>query len=173
MTKLSNCPDCGVELVVHSRARTTRCTECRKEKYRRYAREQYQKAVRSGKVLEYRAKAAAKEAARLNADPRLRLLGSARARAKHKGVACDLVVDDIAIPTVCPILGVPLVKGTYYAPSIDAIDPTGPYTKSNIQVISHKANAMKNNATVEELVAFATWVLTEVAREPKVEECKT
>jgi hypothetical protein len=48
------------------------------------------------------------------------------------------------------------------APSLDKIDPKLGYVPGNIQVISHKANAMKWDATREELRAFAKWVLKEV-----------
>ena len=45
------------------------------------------------------------------------------------------------------------------APSADRIDPRKGYVRGNIQVISMKANAMKANATPEELRSFALWVL--------------
>lgn len=57
----------------------------------------------------------------------------------------------------CPVLGVPLVDGNT---SIDRIDPSKGYVPGNLQIISSKANRMKNNATVEELRRFAEWVLS-------------
>lgn len=64
-------------------------------------------------------------------------------------------------PAVCPILGIALTqRGTnkFNSPSIDRIDPTLGYVPGNIQIISFKANAMKHNATADELKAFAKWI---------------
>ena len=70
---------------------------------------------------------------------------------------------DIIIPEKCPILEVPFVlgsKGDYeYTPTIDRIDNSKGYTKDNIQVISKKANSMKNSASLEELKIFCKNIL--------------
>lgn len=90
---------------------------------------------------------------------------SLRQNAKRKGVPFDLELNDINYPECCPILGIPLVRNTgdksakENSPSVDRIDPSKGYTKDNIQIISAKANVMKNNATKEELLRFAEWVL--------------
>ena len=57
--------------------------------------------------------------------------------------------------------------------SIDAIDPTKGYNPDNIQIISMKANAMKNSASKEELAKFAEWVLSTVVKTPEAYEVKT
>jgi hypothetical protein len=66
-------------------------------------------------------------------------------------------------PTHCPVFGMELRTGAGAfspdAPSADRIDPRKGYVRGNIQVISMKANAMKANATPEELKTFALWVL--------------
>lgn len=82
-------------------------------------------------------------------------------RALKKNVPFDLTEDDIKPPDVCPILGTAFVKGTPYAMSIDRIDPTKGYVKDNIQIISHKANAMKQDASKEELIKFSQWVTSQ------------
>lgn len=43
--------------------------------------------------------------------------------------------------------------------TIDRIVPELGYVKGNIQILSHKANRMKTNATRDELVAFAQWIM--------------
>lgn len=94
-----------------------------------------------------------------------RLLNSARERSRRFGITCSLTLEDIIIPKFCPILGLKLEKGigksTRSSPSLDRIIPTNGYTKDNIQVISMQANTMKSNATIEELLKFANWILNE------------
>lgn len=46
-------------------------------------------------------------------NPKIRMLGGARDRAKQKGLAFDLTVDDFDIPSHCPVLGIELVPGSH------------------------------------------------------------
>jgi hypothetical protein len=80
-----------------------------------------------------------------------KILSRAKSRAVLKGREFSIDESDIHIPDLCPILGVPLIEGTEYAPSIDRIDSTKGYVKGNVQIISKRANVLKNNATAEEL----------------------
>lgn len=75
----------------------------------------------------------------------------AKTRATRKGREFNIEIEDIVIPDLCPVFGVPLVEDTEYAPSIDRIDSSNGYIKGNIQIISRRANLLKNNATIEEL----------------------
>lgn len=99
-------------------------------------------------------------------DIRELLVERAKARARVKNIPFDITKDDIIIPETCPILGIPLyrnVGGKSHSPnsySLDKINPLLGYVKGNIWVISYKANTMKNNATREELISFAKWVLS-------------
>lgn len=92
-------------------------------------------------------------------------LSGMRLKAKARGLEFDLTINDLQFPDTCPVFGFKLERGEgcvkYNSPSVDRIDSTKGYTKDNIQFISHKANAMKNNATQEELEVFARWVLKE------------
>lgn len=81
---------------------------------------------------------------------------SARIRAEKRGLAFDLTVEDIVIPSHCPVLGLPLhvSDGTGFrdhSPTIDRIDNAGGYVRGNIQVISWRANRIKCDATVDEM----------------------
>ena len=91
------------------------------------------------------------------------MLNKARGRAKKYNLDFNLTLEDIVIPEICPILEVPLVigtKGEYeYSPSLDRIDNTKGYIKNNVQVISKKANSMKNSASLEELKTFCKNIL--------------
>lgn len=93
-------------------------------------------------------------------NPQRYLLQMARARAKETGRVFDLKEEDIKIPTVCPALKTPFEYGTPYAASVDRVDPRGGYTADNVQVISRKANLMKQDASGEELREFSLWVLS-------------
>ncbi len=92
------------------------------------------------------------------------LYWSIKYRAKQKGLPFDLELSDIIIPEVCPILGIPIQRNigglsrAQNSLSIDRIIPELGYVKNNIQVISMRANVMKNDASVEELRKFAEWV---------------
>lgn len=106
--------------------------------------------------------------------PERRLLSSARQRARLKRLDFNIDVSDIIIPEICPYLGINLVHNDAAnlaaSCSLDRIDSSKGYVKGNVQVISYKANAMKNNATEEELVRFAKAVLASV-RWDSDEEC--
>lgn len=94
------------------------------------------------------------------------LLTNVKCRARKRGIVFDLEHNDIYIPSLCPALGIPLyfskVGRSDHTPSIDRIDNCKGYTKENIQIISDKANRMKNNASKEELHKFADWIKSNV-----------
>ncbi len=83
------------------------------------------------------------------------MLSDARKRATKMGFEFDLSLDDIEIPECCPVLGLFLQYGegkrTDASPSLDRFDPKKGYTKTNIRVISWRANDLKKNATVDEI----------------------
>lgn len=91
------------------------------------------------------------------------ILHRTKTRAMVKGLEFNIDEDDIVIPEICPILEVPIIVGTKgeyeYSPSIDRIDNSKGYVKDNVQIISKKANSMKNSATPAELVTFCKNIL--------------
>lgn len=101
-------------------------------------------------------------------DPAYFMWRQAKHRAKwdYNDMAFTIDVSDLIIPDTCPYLGItfePLSKTSGY--SLDRIDNTKGYIKGNVQVISRLANIMKNNATEEQLVAFAKGVLAAHTKE--------
>lgn len=95
------------------------------------------------------------------ANPVQVMLTSARKRARRKGLEFTLQVGDVAIPSHCPVLGVPLVRGTEHAPSLDRVDTSLGYTPGNVLVVSNRVNKLKGDASLDELRAiagfYATW----------------
>ena len=83
------------------------------------------------------------------------LLASAKCRAKRQGLAFDLELVDVVIPAVCPVLGIPLERGAGRtspgSPTLDRLDNRAGYVRGNVVVMSHRANAMKRDACLEEL----------------------
>lgn len=92
------------------------------------------------------------------------LLSIARRRAKKKEQEFSIDLSDLVLPDTCPYLGIPI--DSYhpeqdYHPSIDRIDNSKGYIKGNVEVISHRANRLKNDAVAEELLAIALRMIGE------------
>ena len=69
------------------------------------------------------------------------------------------------IPENCPVLGIPLDSSSGdNVPSVDRFDPSKGYTPDNVNVISNRANSLKNNATVEEIEQLYNWVKDQESR---------
>lgn len=81
-------------------------------------------------------------------------------RAKKRGIEFSITSEYLRSiwpsDNRCPVLGIEFNRGKCSvnrdcAASIDRIDPSKGYIEGNVQVISQRANRIKNNATVEEL----------------------
>jgi hypothetical protein len=83
------------------------------------------------------------------------LWAKARKRAREKGLPFDITPSDVLIPRVCPLLNIPLRCGDGVScrnsPTLDRKKPELGYVKSNVWVISHKANTIKQDAALDEL----------------------
>ena len=76
-------------------------------------------------------------------------------RAKQKGWEFTITLDDIVIPSHCPVLGIEIKSATGgrptpNSPSLDRKNSMLGYTKENTVVISYKANCIKSNGTIED-----------------------
>lgn len=95
------------------------------------------------------------------------MLANCKRRALKKELEFSICKEDIIIPELCPILKVPFIQGIgreyEYTPTIDRIDNSKGYTKENIQIITKKANSMKNSASFKELKLFAEWILQNIS----------
>ena len=87
------------------------------------------------------------------------LLNNSKQRAKKSNIEHTLKYEDIKIPEICPVLGIPLKredKSTWMnAPSIDRIDNTKGYVYDNIIVVSRRADILKKDASINELILLA------------------
>lgn len=78
------------------------------------------------------------------------------------------ILEELEVPDECPMLGIPLNYSggegggwngrTDDSPSIDQIRPSKGYTRGNVQVISWRANRIKNDSTPEELVKISQYM---------------
>ena len=111
-------------------------------------------------------------ARRRNMSPERYLWHHAKHRAKSKGVPFDLRIEDIVIPAVCPVLGLPFKWGTgqmgwrnMRAPSLDRIKPQLGYVAGNVRIISTRAHHVKGNATLSEMRAVLAYMEREGCNE--------
>tara|TARA_R110002012_G_scaffold133280_2_gene286436 strand:- start:3760 stop:4227 length:468 start_codon:yes stop_codon:yes gene_type:complete len=121
--------------------------------------------ARGQKWRDNNAEVIAAKNAKDNSDVARRMLYRSKSRAKKKGLDFNLEISDIQVPDVCPVLGITLNfkqgKKGYHpdSPSLDRIDPSKGYVKGNVQVMSARANLLKNDATVEELQQVIEFLL--------------
>ena len=88
---------------------------------------------------------------------------AAKHRALVNNIPFNILLEDIVIPEYCPILEIKLFAGNGKtcdnSPSLDRLVPNLGYTKGNIKVISHLANAMKNSADFSLLEKFSNNII--------------
>lgn len=98
----------------------------------------------------------------------IRTLDAAKARAKKFNREFSITKEDFKIPpTHCPVLGFKLDyslgkgKKTFQdnSPSIDRVDSSKDYIKSNVKIISWKANKIKRNFNIEELTLILKYMV--------------
>lgn len=94
-------------------------------------------------------------------DARQCMLNNCRQRAKEKSIPFNIDKEDIVIPDVCPVLGIKLERGGSFkgnSPSVDKFIPELGYVKGNVHVISYRANSIKTDATLEEILKIAEYM---------------
>lgn len=82
--------------------------------------------------------------------------------AKRRNIEFSIKYTDFELPELCPILGIKLEYGVGHdgnAPqhaTLDRIDNTKGYVPGNVMIVSRLANAMKNEASFNQLQTFIT-----------------
>lgn len=138
----------------------------RKQAWKKYSHTPAQRAARA-KYRKSPLGKATKERLIL-ANPIHHMLKNCKRRAKKNNIPFDITSMDIEKPTHCPVFDIPLnyigtriknnksLLATNTA-TLDRIVPSLGYVKGNVIVISWRANELKRNATVDELVALASF----------------
>lgn len=89
----------------------------------------------------------------------------AKVRAEKRGLPFNITTEYIysIIPKdgICPVFKVPMRVNSPYALSMDKIIPEKGYVVGNVQIISLKANMMKQDATPAELIQFSKYIQKE------------
>lgn len=153
------CTECSLQRIQKWRA------DPKNTKHRRKYRNEWSKA-NPDKVRRSRQKIQPRLTARKNEDRRTNVLKylvyQAKRRAKAKGLPFDITPADLVMPTHCPIFGIRFEVGrgrqVDASATLDRIVPSKGYVKGNVQVISAKANRMKNDASLEELKALVEYL---------------
>lgn len=85
-----------------------------------------------------------------------------KANSVRTGVEFNINFGDIVWNSHCPMLGIELdyfaMGGKDNMPSFDRIDSLKGYVTGNVQIISLRANRIKNDATVDELCKIADYM---------------
>lgn len=88
-------------------------------------------------------------------DVRRYLFSSAKSRAREKGIAFTITLEDIVIPENCPVLKVKMTsaRGARHENSytLDRVDNSKGYEPGNVRVISWRANYVKATLSLEEI----------------------
>ena len=120
-----------------------------------------------------------KNTARLNDYALYTMFKSSKRRARLENLPFDLDIDymqSLDFPRKCPILGIQIqveqgVRSDN-SPSLDKFYPQKGYVKGNVQIISWRANRLKNDGTPDEWFKIAEWCKKEdVRRRLSGEDC--
>lgn len=112
-----------------------------------------------------------KEKAQHRKNPVKKMIQHAYERAIKYGIDFCLNPNDVLVPDKCPYLGIPLYVGNGTlgpnSPTIDRIWPHLGYIPSNVIVVSHLANRMKNTATPEMVVEMGQRMESLIKEDPR------
>jgi len=163
------CKKCQIEKPIERFSKKTaskdgylnQCKDCLNEyhnKYRSTPEQKEKKRIWSKDYLQRKFKERKAYATKWRHDnPEMGLLVKARHRAKTKGLEYNLTIEDVTIPEYCPILGIKLERNLngngpiMTSPTLDRINNSEGYIKGNVRVISFRANALRNDATLYEM----------------------
>ena len=129
------------------------CLNCKNKLWRRWYSKNRGKRVQYERIFREKYKNSINKKRRLarRTAPERFLLADCKARALKKKLFFNLTVEDLQIPKICPVLGIPIRVSNKHAsdssPSIDRIDNTKGYIKDNVLVVSWRANNLKRDSS--------------------------
>ena len=128
------------------------CVMCHQESGKKYRSNNKEKIKQYFKQNGKKYYSTEKRRTKYQKNIQMELFHHAKNRSKLKNLEFNITKEDIIIPEKCPVFGT-TINFMYKdnVPTLDRIDSNKGYIKGNIQVISFKANRLKNNATIEEL----------------------
>ena len=106
------------------------------------------------------------------------ILSKAKKRSKKKGLEFDLTLSDLISlkNNTCPILGCEILykSGIDHkrSASLDRIDPTKGYIISNVKIVSHEGNSLKNRNNFHSAVKMLEYIITNSPPEDMAPEKK-
>lgn len=149
------CIACGVGFTHETRGKRGRppagCPGCRENGAARKAIKQRENARRNPRIRDEKDS---------TARGRARLLNNRRARLKKRAIEAGIPFNlthsemrELLQCRVCPVLDIPLDSSSFgNRPSVDRIDPHLGYVVGNVRIISNRANTLRSNATLREMV---------------------
>lgn len=92
-----------------------------------------------------------------------RLFKSLKNRAIAKKIPFEIEFSDIEWPDTCPVFGCVLQydsldEAKNESASFDKVNPKLGYVKGNVRIISHRANWLKQDSTIEQLEAIILYM---------------
>jgi hypothetical protein len=143
--------------------RSSKCSKCLATKLHTEFRKQYRKSVAFPRAWCITCDNAAHKQSTRNT-PEKKLAWALR-NIKYKCFKANMpfgikIEDFLPIPMTCPALGTPMNynDGREAQPTFDKKIPALGYVPGNVQLISHRANRIKNDATLAELESIVAWM---------------
>lgn len=95
----------------------------------------------------------------------------AKTSATARGIEFSIEPKHVTLVDRCSILGEPLEYGglgsaeSIHKPSLDRIDNSKGYVPGNVQIVSARANVLKRDATLEEMIKMGQWAAKQKRKE--------
>lgn len=156
-----NCKRCKVDKPLNGRGRCGACEEYVKKYYKEHRLQEIARAQKSNQNKTREEHNLYKRGLNRR-NPLSICLQQAKQRAKKLNLPFNIKLEDLELPTVCPVLGISMQVNTGHCKensySLDRIIPELGYVKGNVAIISYKANTIKNNASIDELEKVLLWL---------------